>query len=100
MRLLETYDAAETDGFPVKLPALPFQVGTSLARTLCPCSSPLTLRLPSPLLLALTPVRYWYYYLPLPLPLLLLPTLTPARVTLAVGSATVQADCHRHVPRR
>jgi len=27
VRLLETYDAAETDGFPVKLPALPFQSG-------------------------------------------------------------------------
>jgi len=40
VRLLETYDAAETDGFPVKLPALPFQVGTSLARTSAPAPHP------------------------------------------------------------
>ena len=95
VRLLETYDTAETDGFPVKLPALPFNVRSSSPRP-PPLLATLTPRLPSPLLLILPPVSYWYrlprpysWSHPRPVPL-----------ALAVGPATVQADCHRHVPRR
>jgi hypothetical protein len=53
VRLLETYDAAETDGFPVKLPALPFNVGTSLPSTSAPARHPYPT-------LALTPAPHLY----------------------------------------